>query len=277
MKALGQVTSNKSKKSNWRIEIKILYYCSLVDEVNNTYPLIVTHTLIIYFHNISTGEWNLCGGFFLSPLNNWQWLHAKNLTGQHYERSPVKPFTANNFSTNCRQLQPSQTSFLLFILLSLSFLLFFWLPFRGFVCFRHITSVFLTLLLPLLWIFPSIFNDVSVWFRDKNLFRMVFGNVVFFRILFFKWQKQDSNHNHLVCKRTLNHLANLSINDRVVLWVLICTVSLTVCCYDVTYEFQSESKLYSLHECQGTPCSKQWPYLKFKWQQQESNQHRLSS
>ena len=28
----------------------------------------------------------------------------------------------------------------------------------------------------------------------------------------------------------------------------------TVCYYHVTYEFQSESTLYSLPECQGTPC-----------------------
>ena len=37
-----------------------------------------------------------------------------------------------------------------------------------------------------------------------------------------------------------------------------------VCYYHVTYEFQSESTLYSLPECQGTPCSTQAPYLKFK-------------
>ena len=36
-----------------------------------------------------------------------------------------------------------------------------------------------------------------------------------------------------------------------------------VCYYHVTYEFQSESTLYSLPECQGTPCSKQVTYLKF--------------
>ena len=44
---------------------------------------------------------------------------------------------------------------------------------------------------------------------------------------------------------------------------------LTVCYYHVTYEFQSESTLYSLPECQGTPCSKQAPYLKFKRQQRD--------
>ena len=31
----------------------------------------------------------------------------------------------------------------------------------------------------------------------------------------------------------------------------------------VTYEFQSKSILYSLPECQGTPCSKQATYLKY--------------
>ena len=46
-----------------------------------------------------------------------------------------------------------------------------------------------------------------------------------------------------------------------VLWVFICTVYLTVCYYHVTYEFQSESTLCSLPECQGRPCSKQAPYL----------------
>ena len=33
----------------------------------------------------------------------------------------------------------------------------------------------------------------------------------------------------------------------------------------------------SLPEFQGTPCSKQAPYLKFKWQQRDSNPQPLSS
>ena len=32
------------------------------------------------------------------------------------------------------------------------------------------------------------------------------------------------------------------------------------------WKCQSESTYYSLPECQGTPCSKQTPYLNFKWQ-----------
>ena len=40
--------------------------------------------------------------------------------------------------------------------------------------------------------------------------------------------------------------------------------TLTVCYYHVMYEFQSESTLYILPEYQGTPCSKQVAYLKFK-------------
>ena len=50
-------------------------------------------------------------------------------------------------------------------------------------------------------------------------------------------------------------------------------VFLVVCYYHVTYEFQSESTLYSLPECQGTPFS----YLKFKWQQRDLNPQPLSS
>ena len=49
------------------------------------------------------------------------------------------------------------------------------------------------------------------------------------------------------------------------------------CYYDVTYEVQSESTFYSLPECQGIPCSKQVPYLKFKWQQPDLNRQPLIS
>ena len=52
--------------------------------------------------------------------------------------------------------------------------------------------------------------------------------------------------DHLVDKRTLDHLAKLTfLNDWAVLWVLICTVHLTVWFYHATYAFHSESTLYS--------------------------------
>ena len=54
-------------------------------------------------------------------------------------------------------------------------------------------------------------------------------------------------------------------------------IMLTVCYYHVTYAFQSESTLYSWPECQGTFCSKQARYLKFTWQQWDSNPPPLSS
>ena len=47
----------------------------------------------------------------------------------------------------------------------------------------------------------------------------------------------------------------------------LCCEYLSVRCiwlYHITYEFRSASTLYSLPECQGTSCSKQLPYLKFK-------------
>ena len=40
--------------------------------------------------------------------------------------------------------------------------------------------------------------------------------------------------------------------------------NMTVCYYHVIYKFQSESTFYSLPKCQGNPCLKQAPYLKFK-------------
>ena len=56
-----------------------------------------------------------------------------------------------------------------------------------------------------------------------------------------------------------------------VLWVLISKAHLTVSYYHVMYEFEGESTLYSLPECQGTSCLKQVPYQKFKWHQRDSN------
>ena len=82
------------------------------------------------------------------------------------------------------------------------------------------------------------------------------------------WSLRDSNriwtHNQFVRKGTLNHLAKLAKWLWVVLWALICKVSLTVFYY-VMHAFQSEFALYS------TPCSKQAPYLKFKWQHRDLN------
>ena len=62
--------------------------------------------------------------------------------------------------------------------------------------------------------------------------------------------KRDSNgiwtQNHLVRKRTLNHLAKLAFSYWAVLWVLIGTVQLTLCYYHVTYKFQSITTQASL-------------------------------
>ena len=62
------------------------------------------------------------------------------------------------------------------------------------------------------------------------------------------WHLSDSNgirtHNHLVRKRTLNHLAKLEKWLSCVVST-ICTVHLIVCSYQVAYTFESESALYS--------------------------------
>ena len=63
------------------------------------------------------------------------------------------------------------------------------------------------------------------------------------------WSLGDCNgtriHKHLISKGTLNHLAKLPSGlSCVLIWVLICTVSLTVSFYHVAYVFQSKSRLY---------------------------------
>ena len=50
----------------------------------------------------------------------------------------------------------------------------------------------------------------------------------------------------------------------------------TACANMILYFCKCNPTLYSLPECQGTRCSKQAPYLKFKRQQQDSNPEPLS-
>ena len=83
-------------------------------------------------------------------------------------------------------------------------------------------------------------------------------------------------HNHLVPKRTLNHLAQLTK------W-LSCAVStylygafdwIFLSCHVRVWQWIHNLQL---PECQGTPCSKQPPYLKNMWLQRDSNPQPLSS
>ena len=94
------------------------------------------------------------------------------------------------------------------------------------------------------------------------------------------WYISDGNgtrtHNHLVCKRALNHLANLAK------W-LSCVVSTYV--YGAFYcmflscrvRISEWIQILYLLEYQGTPYSKQARYLKYKWRQRDANPQPLSS
>ena len=84
------------------------------------------------------------------------------------------------------------------------------------------------------------------------------------------------SHNHLIRKRTLNYLAKLAK------W-LICVVSTYLYgAFDCIF-FSCHVRVWEwihtlqLPECQGTPCSKQAPYLNIKWLQRDSNPQPLSS
>ena len=73
-------------------------------------------------------------------------------------------------------------------------------------------------------------------------------------------------HNHLVPKRTLNNLA------KVAKW-LSCVMSTYLYgafdCMLLSCHVRLSEWIHTLYlpECQGTPCSKQAQYLKFKWVQ----------
>ena len=88
------------------------------------------------------------------------------------------------------------------------------------------------------------------------------------------WSLSDCNrartHNHLVCKLILNHLAKLTK------W-LSCVISTYLySAFDYMF-FPCLTRLSKwvqtlyLPECQKPSSSKQAPYLKFKWQQWDSN------
>ena len=87
------------------------------------------------------------------------------------------------------------------------------------------------------------------------------------------WRLSDCNgtrtHNHLVRKRTLNHLAKLAK------W-LSCAVSTYLYgafdCVFLSCHVRVWEWIHTLQmpECQGTHCSKEAPYLKIKWLQLDS-------
>ena len=87
---------------------------------------------------------------------------------------------------------------------------------------------------------------------------------------------ETRTHKHLVCKRTLNHLAKLTK------W-LSCVVSTYLYgafnCMFLSCHVRILEWIHTLYfsECQGFSCSKQARYIKFKWLQWDSNPQTLSS
>ena len=94
------------------------------------------------------------------------------------------------------------------------------------------------------------------------------------------WSSSDSNgirtNNYLVLKRTLNNFAKLAKR-------LSCVVStylyVAFDCMLLSCHLRIIDWIYTLYlsECQETPCSNQGSYLKFKWQQPDSNPQPLNS
>ena len=94
------------------------------------------------------------------------------------------------------------------------------------------------------------------------------------------WSLSDCNGtrtlNHLVHQQTLNHLANLTK------WLRWFESPYWYGAFDFMFflcHVHVWDWIHTLYfsESQGTPCSKQVQYLKFKWLQRDSNPHVLSS
>ena len=94
------------------------------------------------------------------------------------------------------------------------------------------------------------------------------------------WTLSECNgtrtHNHLLRKRTLNH------SPKLVKWLSFAVSTFLYGAFD--YVFLSCHvpvwewiHTLQLPECQGTPCSKQAPYLNIKWLQRDSNPQPLTS
>ena len=84
------------------------------------------------------------------------------------------------------------------------------------------------------------------------------------------------NYNHLVPKRTLKHLVKLT---KWLKWVLSTYLYSEFHCMFLSCRVRIPEWIHTLYlpQFQGTPCSKQARYLKWKWLQQESKPQPISS
>ena len=92
------------------------------------------------------------------------------------------------------------------------------------------------------------------------------------------WSSSDCkgtrNHNHLVHKRILNHLAKLT---KWLSWVVNTYLYRAFDCVFLSFHVPMSEWIHTLYlpECQESLCWKQAQYLKSKWIQRDSNPQRL--
>ena len=87
--------------------------------------------------------------------------------------------------------------------------------------------------------------------------RILIYNEFFLHISTGYWYYKGSQPNFVsYINAKFSELINFS-HQETIGFVIDKFAYITACYYHVTYEFQNESTLYSLLECQGTPCSKQ--------------------
>ena len=118
------------------------------------------------------------------------------------------------------------------------------------------------------------FHSESSPYIDQNVKELFAQNKCnIWSLSYCNWTR---THNHLVSKRTRNHLTKQAKwLSRVVITYLYSAVDYMF----LSCHVRISKWVYTLYstECQGTPCSKQVQYLNFKWLQLELNPQSLSS
>ena len=139
--------------------------------------------------------------------------------------------------------------------------------------FRKLSNVYS---FPISWHWEDYtFNYIFSLYPARNMFDVV---LVF---LLLTWNIFHSDSSFLVIK--IRALVKKIIfilywpSDWAVLWVLICTIHLTL--YFLSCHVRGSEWIHTLQlpGFQGNPCSKQARNLKFKWLQRDSNSQPLSS
>ena len=124
------------------------------------------------------------------------------------------------------------------------------------------------------------FHVTYAFQSESTLYSCLNVNELLARSRWEIWRWSDCNwtgtQNHLVLRRTLNHLAKLAKWSSSTLSTYLYG-AFDCMCLSCHVRVSEWIHTLELHECQGTPCSKQARNLRVRWLQLDSNPKPLSS